>query len=384
MASTKSLKIGLVLDSSLDLEDGVQQYVMTVGEWLRSRGHDVHYLVGQTENRQLPNIHSLSRNIVVKFNGNRINLPRAARRSEIRELMRHERFDVLHVQTPHHPLLAQRLILAAGESTVVVATFHILPYNWAVLLANKALGVWLRPSLKRVDRMLAVTPAAARFEEETFGLPAEVLPNVFDYPRFHNALPLEKYIGKSGQTIMFLGRLVPRKGCQTLLEAAVILQQQKGVPQFRIVVCGKGPLDAELRQFAHDHRLDEIVEFVGFVSDEEKPNYYAAADLTIFPSNSGESFGIVLLEAMANGKTAVLAGDNPGYRSVMEPQPNLLFEARDAKALAARIAYLLSDKGQRERYAAWGAEYTRQFDVDVVGRKLESLYRNLLDSKKLQ
>src|SRR4051812_17328543 len=97
-AVSSKLKIGLVLDTSLDLEDGVQQYVMTMGEWLRSQGHDVHYLVGQTEQRQLLNIHSLSRNIVVKFNGNQINLPLSASRKQIRTVVQQEQFDVLYVQ----------------------------------------------------------------------------------------------------------------------------------------------------------------------------------------------------------------------------------------------------------------------------------------------
>jgi phosphatidylinositol alpha-mannosyltransferase len=384
MATPKKLKIGLVLDSSLDLEDGVQQYVMTVGEWLRSRGHDVHYLVGQTDKRQLPNIHSLSRNIVVKFNGNRINLPRAASRAQIRDLVRHERFDVLHVQTPHHPLLAQRLMLAADSSTAIVATFHILPYSRLVRLANKALGLLLRPSLKRIDRMLAVSPAAASFEEQTFGLPAEVSPNVFEYHRFHDAEPLKRYAADDVLTIVFLGRLVPRKGCQTLLEAAAILQNQPDVPAFRIVVCGKGPLDSELKRFVAENALENTVEFVGFVSDADKPRYYASADIAIFPSDGGESFGIVLLEAMANGRTTVLAGSNPGYASVMEPRPDLLFAARDADGLAVRLKELLGDEKQRRNFAVWGAEYTRRFDVDFVGKKLEELYRHLLDSKKLQ
>jgi glycosyltransferase involved in cell wall biosynthesis len=90
--------------------------------------------------------------------------------------------------------------------------------------------------------MLAVTPAAARFEKQTFGLEAEVLPNVFDYRRFHEAQPLPNSARSGAQTILFLGRLVPRKGCQTLLKAAAILMRQSDSPSFRVVICGTGPL----------------------------------------------------------------------------------------------------------------------------------------------
>jgi phosphatidylinositol alpha-mannosyltransferase len=382
MPSKSKLKIGLVLDSSLDLEDGVQQYVMAVGEWLRGRGHDVHYLVGQTKHRQLPHIHSLSKNLVVKFNGNRVDLPLWADKHTIRELMERERFDVLHVQTPHHPLLAQRVILAAGPKTAVLATFHILPYGWFAGFANRLLGIWLRPSLRRIDQMLAVTPVAATFEEKTFGLSADVLPNVFNYPLFKDAQPFERY--ESGlPVVLFLGRLVPRKGSMQLLEAVNILKRQKDAPGFRVLICGKGPLLAKLKAYVAENHLEETVEFTGFVTDEDKPRYYASSKITVFPSSGGESFGIVLLEGMASGHAAVLAGDNPGYRSVMESEPGLLFDALDPKELARLIRHLLTDEIQRRTYASWGSEYTQRFDVAVVGKELESLYYRLHRAKKL-
>jgi phosphatidylinositol alpha-mannosyltransferase len=372
-----------VLETSLDLEDGVQQYDMTMGEWLRSQGQDVHYLVGQTEERQLPNIHSLSRNIVATFNGNRINLPLLASRQRIRALVRQEKFDVLYVQAPYHPLMGQRVLLAADHSTLVVGSFNILPYSPLVRLANKALGVLLRPSLRKIDKMLAVSPAAARFEEKVFGLKAEVSPNVFRYDMFKQAQPFERYQGDV-VTILFLGRLVPRKGCKLLLEAAAMLRVRHGLPEFRIVVCGKGPLEADLRRFTQDRGLSDIVEFTGFVSDEDKPRYYASADIAVFPSSGGESFGIVLLEAMASGNAVVLAGDNPGYRSVMEPRPELLFDPRNAAGLADKLVGLLENESKRQTFAAWGSDYTRQFDVSVVGQQLLDIFNRLSESKKLQ
>lgn len=376
----RHLKIGLLLDSSLDLEDGVQQYVMSVGEWLRSRGHDVHYLVGQTEKRQLPNIHSLSRNFVVKFNGNRINLPLWGQGSKIRALFRQPPFDVMYVQAPFHPLMAQQVILSAPRQTVIVGSFNILPHSKFVAYANKALRLLLRPSLKRIDKMLAVSPAAARYEEWAFGLPATVSPNVFNYTIFHDAQPLPKY--EDGvPVILFLGRLVPRKGCHVLLAAVAELKRREKSLKFRVVICGKGPLLAKLQAYARENSLEDTVEFVGFVSDEDKPRYYVSSTITVFPSSGGESFGIVLLEGMAGGKSVVLAGNNPGYRSVMEPQPSLLFDPHDVSALAERLRSLLVDDAQRQQYAAWGASYTKQFDVNVIGRQLEASFMELHEKK---
>ena len=144
----KPRKIGLVIDTSLDPTDGVQQYVLSIGDWLSQQGHDVHYLAGQTDKRKLPNLHSLSRNITVSFNGNRTTIPLPTSRRKLRNFIQKEQFDVLHVQTPHHPLMAQRLILAASPQTAVVGTFHILPYGALSRIGTRLLGWWLRPSLK--------------------------------------------------------------------------------------------------------------------------------------------------------------------------------------------------------------------------------------------
>src|SRR4051812_3995826 len=118
-AGATGLKIGLVLDTSLDPTDGVQQYVISVGEWLRGRGHDVHYLVGQTARHDLPNVHSLARNIGVVFNGNRTTIPLPTSRRKLRRFLDRQRFDVLHVQTPHSPFMSQRLILVADKRTAI-------------------------------------------------------------------------------------------------------------------------------------------------------------------------------------------------------------------------------------------------------------------------
>ncbi len=377
----KRLKIGLVLDTSLDTNEGVPRYVIDIGEWLRGQGHDVHYLVGQTDTRQLPNIHSLSRNIGVRFNGTRTTIPLPANRRKLQRFVRQQKFDVLHVQTPHHPLMAQHLIKAAGPQTAVIGTFHVLPYGRLSRFGNKALGLWLRPSLKRFDRMLAVSPAAAEYCRWSFGLTAEVLPNVVDYKQFRNAKPLPRYDDEK-PTILFLGRLVPRKGPMKLLQAAALLAARTDIKPFRVVICGSGPLQPKLEAFITKHNLSDTVELAGFVSEADKPRYYASADIAAFPSRGGESFGIVLLEAMAGGHAVVLAGDNPGYRSVMAPQPDLLFDAGDEQLLADKLAYYLNNTAAARKLRLWGRAYAADFDTAVVGTKLLGIYEAALRKRR--
>jgi phosphatidylinositol alpha-mannosyltransferase len=375
--ATNSLKIGIILDTSLDTNEGVPQYVACIGEWLRDQGNDVHYLVGQTEKRQLQNIHSLSRNITVQFNGNRTTIPLPTSKRKLRRFMSGQNFDILYVQTPHHPLMAQRLIKAAKPGTAVAGLFHILPYGWLSKYGTKLLGIWLKPSLRRFDKMMAVSKAAADFEKWSFGLDAEVMPNVFNYDQFSKAKPFEKYQDGT-KTILFLGRLVQRKGCQTLLEAVAKLVKDKDLPGFRVVICGRGALEPKLMSFVNNNGLSDIVEFTGYVSEQDKPRYYASADISVFPSSAGESFGIVLLEAMASGQATVLAGDNPGYRSVMSEKPELLFAPKDAGLLATKIKGLLQDDQRRKDLAAWGSDFTRGFDVSVVGKRLLTVFDEIL------
>lgn len=377
------LKIGLVLDTSLDPHDGVQQYIVSLGEWLRSEGHDVSYLVGQTEKRDLPGIHSLARNVGVRFNGNRTTIPLPVSRRKLRAFLQQQRFDVLHVQTPHSPFMSHRLILAASPETAVIGTFHIAPYGPMVSWGNRALGIWLRRSLRRFDQMISVSSAAQAFAHASFGIDSVVLPNVIDYERFHTARPLSQY-DDDKLTILFLGRLVPRKGCRLLLAATARLAADTSLPAFRVVICGSGPLLGQLQQFVAEQDLSQMVEFTGFVSEQDKPRYYASADIAVFPSRGGESFGIVLPEAMASGQSVVLAGDNPGYRSVMEPHLELLFDATNVNSLADKLISYMQDAKARQQAQDWGETYARSFDVPVVGRRLLQIYAEALRKRRRQ
>jgi phosphatidylinositol alpha-mannosyltransferase len=379
---SKALKIGFVLDDGLDKPGGVQEYILAIGQWLRAQGHEVLYLVGQTSRTDIAGVHSMSRNMRVRFNGNSLSMPLPTSKSRLRKFLQAEQFDVLHIQVPYSPFMAQRLILASNlKRTAIVGTFHIAPNSRLVSIGSWALGRLLRPSLKHFDAMLSVSPTAADFARATFGTTSEISPNVIDYQRFHNAKPLKKYQDET-LTILFLGRLVPRKGCMLLLKAVAGLAKYKDLPGFRVVICGTGPLEQKLRKYIGEHGLNGKVELVGFVTETDKPRYYASADISVFPSNGGESFGIVLLEAMAGGRAAILAGDNPGYRSVLESKPELLFDPGDAGELTGKLASYLKDAGLRRELQLWGAGFAKQFDVGVVGRQLLSVYGKALHKRQ--
>ncbi len=378
------LKVGFVLDDSLDPPDGVQQYVLTVSAWLRENGHEVHYLVSASSRQDLPNIHVLGKNMAVRFNGNSLHMPLPADRRQIRDLLAREHFDVLHVQMLYSPLLAGRIITSAERRTAVVGTFHNVPLSRWVSLVSRLLALWCAGTLRRFDSVVSVSRAAQVFAREAFGITSTVVPNTIRLDDFRLAKPLPRP-GFDAKTlhILFLGRLVPRKGCLLLLQAALLLKNQSDTPPFHVTICGKGPLLDSLQQFVQQNGLEKHVTFAGFIPEADKPRWYASADLTVFPSSGGESFGIVLLEAMASGRSAVLAGDNAGYRCVLESCPSdVLFDPRDAPALAAKLSELLRDPATRNHIAAWQRHHAEQFDVARVGVQVLEVYTKALQRRR--
>lgn len=367
----KRLKIAFVLDDTLDSTDGVQQYVLTMGKWLSGQGHEVHYLAGQTDRTDLKHVHSLSRNLPVRFNGNRLSVPLPANWHAISRLLQREQFDILHVQMPYSPLLAQRVIRLVPPQTGVVGTFHVIPHSGFVYRANRWLGIWTRSSLKRFDKIVSVSRPAADFARAAYGISSEVLPNTVETGRFATAEPMPV---RNRPLLLFLGRLVPRKGCMLLLQSLHWIKCQDPAWNFELVIAGRGPLERQLRDYVRLHDLDANVRFAGYVNEADKASYLKSADVAVFPSLGGESFGIVLLEAMAGGHAIVLAADNAGYAAVMEPYPDLLFPVSDPIGLAHKLRTFVDSADERRRALAWQQSYIRQFDVSAVGQRLMGIY----------
>jgi phosphatidylinositol alpha-mannosyltransferase len=372
------MKIGMVLDDTLDTPDGVQQYVLQVGRWFSAQGHDVHYLVGKTTRTDITQIHSLSRNMRVKFNGNRMSMPLPASRRTLRVFLREQQFDVLHVQVPYSPFLAGRLLREVSPATAVIGTFHILPYSQLVTVANRLLAAMNYRSAKRFDTMLAVSEPARDFAKHVYGYSATVLPNPVRLEQFATAVSTSPSLN-----IVFLGRLVERKGGLHLLRA-IAYMRETGLftAAIRVYIGGKGELLADLEQFAEQHNLTDIISFAGFISEADKAAFLTQADIAVYPSTGGESFGIVLLEAMAASRGVVLAGNNPGYASVMAPFAAQLIDPNDTTAFAQLIAHYLSNANARGAASIAQHDYVRRFDIGVVGDKLLGIYNHALQSRR--
>lgn len=374
-----NLKVGFVFDDSLDVNDGVAQQVKILGSYFSDQGHQVRYLVGQTKMEQWrgEKVYSLSRNVRVSFNANKLSTPLPANRKRIKQILSDEKFDVLHVQMPHSPFMAGRIIKAARKNTVIIGTFHILPAGKLSVWGSHFLKMLYGKSLKYFDYIASVSKPASVFAKQAYGIDSEVIPNTVNIHQFEtkhrelSPLPFRR--------VVYLNRLVERKGCKQLIEAFALLL--KSLPTTRLLIASDGHQRRKLEKLVSRLELSNNVKFLGFVSEADKPRLLANADIACFPSLYGESFGIVLLEAMASGASVVLGGNNPGYASVLSEQPLLLINPKDTQAFAVRLERLLTEKATIEGLHAWQLEHVKQYDVSTIGAQYLDVYNTAIANR---
>jgi len=374
------LRIGLAYDDSLDRVGGIAQYLTTLGSSLARRGHRVTYLVGESRMDSLGGVpvHSLSRNVAVRFNGNRLSIPAVGDREAIDTLLAENDFDVLHVQMPYSPIVAGRLIRGVDEATAVVGTFHVASDRRLPKLGAVALARATARSLRRFDRIVSVSPVAAEFARATFGVTGPVVPNMVDLEAMRvDSAALAPVRGEP--RIVFVGSLVPRKGVLPLLRAFEVLRASHR--KATLTIAGDGPLRSRLERRVSRAGLAPAVDFLGTVSEADKARLLAGADIACFPSLFGESFGVVLLEAMAVGAGVVVGGRNPGHRAVLDAREESLVDPRDTAAFAARLEQLADDPDLRLSIRRSQRRIVARYDVDRVTDAVLAIYRDAIAAR---
>lgn len=354
------MKVLLVCPYSWATPGGVGAHVANLAAALRGRGHEVR--IAAPDAADEPGVMSVGRSIPVPYNGSIARLafgPRVAGR--IRVAIRRGRPDVVHVHEPFAPSAGLAALLATRLP--VVATFHAsLGRSRAYRVASPA----LRPLYRRLAGRIAVSEEARRTVSSVLGdAEISVIPNGVDWSRFAGLEP------PAGETILFIGRLEPRKGARVLLEAFPAIKERH--PGASLVVVGEGP-ERRACESAVPDALREDVMFVGRVEPVELARVVGEASVVCVPSLGGESFGIVLLEAMAAGRP-VVASDIPGYAAVLrDGVDGALVPPGDAPALADALAGVLADPARAKAMGASGRERARRYDWPVVAGEIEEVY----------
>ncbi|MEP6761350.1 MAG: glycosyltransferase family 4 protein [Sporichthyaceae bacterium] len=364
------MKIGIVCPYSWDVPGGVQFHVRDLAEVLLARGHEVSVLAPADDDTPLPAyVVPAGRAVPVPYNGSvaRVNFgPISAAR--VRRWLREGEFDVLHIHEPATPSLSVLACWAA--SGPIVATFHTANLRSRAMLAAYPV---LEPALEKISARIAVSEDARRTLVEHMGGDAVLIPNGVFVDRFAAAQPQPSWCGEAG-TVGFIGRLdEDRKGLPTLLAAfGEVVAARPGV---RLLVAGRG----DIEEVAEDvpPEVMAAVTFLGQVSEQDKARLLRTVDVYVAPNLGGESFGIILVEALAAG-APVLASDLDAFRRVLDDgRVGVLFPTGDVPALAAALIELLADDGKRAALREAGARWVRRYDWETVASDLVAVYETV-------
>ena len=361
----------MVCPYSLDVPGGVQNHVRDLTEQLIALGHQVCVLAPVDEDGPSgastppPYLTSAGRAVPVPYNGSVARLafgPRAAARTH--RWLRDGDFDVVHIHEPAVPSVSLLALRAARGP--VVATFHTANTRSRAMSSMSAI---LRPLLEKVDARIAVSEHARRTLVQHVGGEPVIIPNGVYVDRF--AVPPDPRWQADGGAVCFLGRIdEPRKGLPELLSALPTMLRER--PGLRVYVAGRGDIDAAREQVGS--RCGSAVTFLGQVDDATRAQLMASVDLYVAPNTGGESFGIVLVEAMAAG-APVLASDLPAFRSVLEDgRVGTTYPVGDPKALADQALALLADDERRLRLRDAARRAVRRYDWPVLTRDIVLVY----------
>ncbi|MGD0020136.1 MAG: glycosyltransferase family 4 protein [Candidatus Limnocylindrales bacterium] len=362
------MKIGLVTPYVYPIPGGVNEHVRFLYENLRLRGHDVRIITSShgLQRSSEGDVIRIGKGFSVPSNGSVGTITVSPRYvSQVKRVLEQERFDLLHFHEPFVPFLS--LIVLRQSSSVNVATFHAYAgFSPAMELGSKMLPGYAR----KLHGRIAVSAAARHFVDRFFPGDYKVIPNGVDLSRFQRAVPVARWQDGT-PNVLFVGRLEDRKGLPHLLKAFRLIR--KSGLEARLLVVGSGPQEREARRYVMTRGLQNV-EFLGRVSDAEKAQLFKTADVFVSPATGRESFGIVLLEAMAAG-APIVCSDIHGYKGVVQRgRQAILVPPRDAKALAAGISDLLTDPVLRARLGANGQARAEQFSWEHVTAKVEEYY----------
>jgi phosphatidylinositol alpha-mannosyltransferase len=369
------MRIGIVTQAYFPIHGGVTEHVHHTAIELEKRGHEVTIITANfnRDDKQYDGqrVRRVGFDVTIPANGAFCNVTFGFRLADqLRELEREKKFDIVHIHSPVDPILP--LIATKTFSAPKVGTFHTYMDS---SLGFEIMQHFTMKIFQRLAGRIAVSSAASEFFNRYFPGEYRVIPNGVDTDRFHsNVSQLEKYRDGS-LNILFVGRLDPRKGLKYLLKAMPIVLA--AVPKARLIVVGGGALREYYRTFVTDDIRDRVI-FEGFVPATVLPSYFATADLFIAPATAGESFGIVLLEAMASG-VPIIASNIIGYNTVLnDGREGFLVTKEQPLRLAEKIIELLRDTELRKRLGNQGIQTASQYSWPKVTDRIEAYYHEVL------
>lgn len=371
------MKIALVSPYDFAYPGGVANHISSLDLQFTCMGHDVKVIapasriIKDFEDRFI----AIGRPYPIPSSDSVIRVPISMHLAPtIKKVLAREQFDIIHLHEPFMPMLCSAMV--RFSNTVTVGTFHAAEgkpgYNW-----GRPISTWLiQRRLHNLHGRIAVSKPAQEYHSKYIPGSYEIIPNGIDLERFSDSVtPMERF--QDGKlNILFVGRLEFRKGLNYLLNAFLRVKQE--IPESRLIVVGPGTrLRKRYERWVSKTGLKDVV-FAGYVSNEDKARYYKTADIFCAPATSRESFGIVLLEAMAAGKP-VVATNIPGYASVVsDGEDGLLVPPQNYQELARALLTLLNDEALRKQMGARGKAKSRDYSWEIVARRIMDYYLRVI------
>jgi phosphatidylinositol alpha-mannosyltransferase len=360
------VKIGLVSPYDYAAPGGVRQHIGALDAKFREMGHDVVILTPNSKDGREEyhdNVISLGRVTPLRINGSTARITLSMWLTHrVRHILREQQFDVLHIHEPLMPALP--LTVLRCSETINVATFHAHGQSYASNLGYLFGKAIVRRRVKKLHGRIAVSNTARDFVDSYFPSEYKVIPNGIDLDWWQRPVQPIRGFSDGRPTVLFLGRLENRKGLKYLIRAFGQVRQE--VRRARLIVAGEGRLRAGLERYVWRNDLEGDVFFTGFVPDEDRPRLFASCDVFCAPSTGQESFGIVLLEAMACGKP-IVASNIAGYNDVISNRrEGLLVPVKKPDAIAEALAELLTNRARRDELAEQGKRTVQQYSWSRV------------------
>jgi phosphatidylinositol alpha-mannosyltransferase len=369
------MKICIVSDAYYPYPSGVTEHVHNLAQALRTKGHSVTILtLHYPKEKSADDVERVGRVLFIPMNGTIATVP-FLNPSVVRAFFMNSTFDVVHLHGPFFPGLSHWALKYSPAPCV--ATFHTTGFSKFTLGAG--LYQKLFPFYKDLKVKIGVSPVAVDFIKPYIPGAYDIIPNGVDTSRFSPRVHEHPYLKKiSGKKILFLGRLDTRKGLAQLLPAFALLVKEMDI---RLIVAGSGPERPRYEKFVSDHNLKEHVHLLGFVPNEELPSVYRSCDVYCSPALGGETFGIVLIEAMASG-TPVAASRIAGYEQVInDGQNGLLFDPHSPEDIKEKLASVLTNDHLKKTLVKNGLACVKEYDWSYVTDRLVEIYLSAIREK---
>ena len=363
----KKVKIGMVCPYGWDSPGGVQTHIRELTRHLLDEGHQVSVFapVSNEESVNEEWVVNAGKPISIPVNGSVARVlfgPIAS--SRVKQWIAQGDFDLLHLHEPAIPSLS--LLACSAATGPMVGTFHVSsPKQKAIY----AIGPILEPIVEKLTARIAVSESARQTLKDHFDTDAVVIPNGIEGSQYASAQPTIHW--RNPNTLGFIGRFEePRKGLQVLLAALPIIA--RFIPDVRVLIAGPGNGDEFIKNL--DIGLRNRIVFLGFLTEQEKASLLKSIDIYVAPNIGGESFGIILTEALSAG-TPVVASDIPAFRAVLENgDSGLLFKNEDSADLAKVVIGLLRDTQKRKELSVQGKLSSQKYDWQVVAEQIMTVY----------